>query len=115
MLEFIKNQQYKYIRVLGMVYFRMVCQKSIDIYKVLEPLLGDYRKVCLREISGKFTVVHIDEIADRLIRDETFCDVMLPRIPRRYVLEANGTLDGPRKSVLDSGMNEVKPKDDEEE
>ena len=105
-MEFIRNKEYKYIRVLGMLYFRMVCQRYQDIYKVIEPLFADYRKICFREISGKFTLIHIDEVADKLLRDENFCDVTLPRIPRRYVLEQNGQLDGPRKSALESSQNQ---------
>ena len=57
-LEFIKNKDYKYIRLLGMVYFRMVCSNPSQIYEVLEPLFSDYRRVAFRETSGQFTVTH---------------------------------------------------------
>ena len=85
-LEFIKNEDYKYIRLLGMLYFRLVCTKAKDIYTVLEPLYSDYRKIAFRETSGMFSILHMDEVVDKLLRDERFCEVMLPRIPKRYKL-----------------------------
>ena len=51
-LELIKNKEYKYIRLLGMVYFRLVCSKPKDVYTVLEPLYADYRRANFRETSG---------------------------------------------------------------
>ena len=64
MLEFINQKDYKYIRLLGMVYFRMSCTKPEQIYEVLEPLYADFRKVALRDHSGLFTVTHVDEVVD---------------------------------------------------
>lgn len=84
-----------------MIYLRMVWQKPRDVYRVLEPLYSDYRKVNFRETSGKFTTMHIDEIVDKLLRDEHFCEVMLPRMQKRYVLEQNSILPGPRVSPLE--------------
>ena len=46
----------------------------------------------------------MDEIVDQLLRDERFCEVMLPRIQKRYVLEQNDVLKGPRKSPLENKM-----------
>ena len=86
-LEFIKETNYKYIRVLGMLYFRLVCTKTKDIYTVLEPLYSDYRKIAFRETSGQFSVMHMDEVVDKLLREDRFCEVMLPRIPKRWVLQ----------------------------
>ena len=68
---------------------------------VLEPLYADYRRVNFREISGQFTQIHIDEVVDHLLRDERFCEVMLPRVQKRYVLEQNDILKGPRISPLE--------------
>ena len=85
-LEFIKEENYKYIRLLGMLYFRLVCTKPKDIYSVLEPLYSDYRKIAFRETSGKFSILHMDEVVDKLLRDDRFCEVMLPRIPKRWML-----------------------------
>ena len=41
----------------------------------------------------------MDELIDCLLRDETFCDVTLPRISKRHVLEEEGVLE-PYQSAL---------------
>ena len=41
----------------------------------------------------------MDEFVDRLIRDELYCDVTLPRISKRHVLEEDNQLE-PRISAL---------------
>lgn len=44
--EYIRNDDYKYVRLLGAFYLRLTGQ-AVEIYNYLEPLLNDYRKVCL--------------------------------------------------------------------
>ena len=115
-LEFIKNEDYKYIRLLGMLYFRLVCTKPSDIYSVLEPLYSDYRKIAFRETSGKFSILHMDEVIDKLLREDRFCEVMLPRIPKRWVLQENGTIPkGPRISALQLDDNDDEANDTKNE
>jgi pre-mRNA-splicing factor 38A len=41
----------------------------------------------------------MDEFIDKLLRDDLFCDVTLPRISKRYVLEEEGLLE-PYQSAL---------------
>jgi pre-mRNA-splicing factor 38A len=41
----------------------------------------------------------MDEFIDNLLRDELFCDVTLPRISKRHVLEEEGVLE-PYQSAL---------------
>ena len=41
-IEFIKNEDFKYVRALGAYYLRLT-GSSLDCYKYLEPLLNDYR------------------------------------------------------------------------
>jgi len=68
---------------------------------VLEPLYSDYRRVAFRETSGKLSILHMDEIVDKLLREDHFCEVMLPRIPKRWVLEDIDKLkEGPRETAL---------------
>lgn len=43
--------------------------------------------------------MHMDEFIDKLIREEIYCDVALPRILKRYQLEEADEL-GPRISAL---------------
>ncbi len=92
MLEFIKNKDYKYIRALGAFYWRLV-GRAADIYKVLEPLYSDYRRLVIRRDSGQFEELHMDEFIDALLGEESYCDVTLPRISKRHVLEEEGMLD----------------------
>ena len=98
MLEFIKNKDYKYIRALGIFYWRLVSQAK-DVYRVLEPLYADYRRLVIRRESGKFEELHMDELVDNLLREDIFCDVTLPRISKRHVLEEEGVLE-PYQSAL---------------
>lgn len=72
-LEYIKQTDYVYLRLLALVYFRMTCVKPLQIYQILEPLLSDYRKVNYREHSGTFSVKYADEIVDELLREERIC------------------------------------------
>ena len=50
-LAFIQNEDFKYLRVLGCLYMRLI-GKTVDIYKYLEPLYNDYRKITYRTSSG---------------------------------------------------------------
>ena len=73
--------------------------KSVEIYKHLEPLYNDYRKVAYHGMSG-WQVIHIDEFVDSLLNQELVCDVTLPHLPRRVQLEDTGVLE-PRVSALE--------------
>eukprot|EP01101_Sappina_pedata_P000722 TRINITY_DN10914_c0_g1_i1.p1 TRINITY_DN10914_c0_g1~~TRINITY_DN10914_c0_g1_i1.p1 ORF type:complete len:347 (-),score=95.79 TRINITY_DN10914_c0_g1_i1:78-1118(-) len=96
--EFIKNDDFPYVRLLGAFYLRLV-GKPIDIYQYLEPLYNDYRPVRKKGNSG-ISIVHIDEFIDELLTDESCCDTALPRLPKRLTLEQAGQLE-PRVSALD--------------
>ncbi|GFR46873.1 hypothetical protein Agub_g8514 [Astrephomene gubernaculifera] len=43
-IEYIKNEDFKYVRILGAFYMRLV-GKPLEVYQYLEPLYNDYRKV----------------------------------------------------------------------
>jgi pre-mRNA-splicing factor 38A len=45
----------------------------------------------------------MDEFVDQLLTEERVCDIILPRIQKRSILEENGEL-GPRKSRLLDAM-----------
>ena len=45
-IEFIKNEDFKYVGALGAFYLRLI-GSSMDCYKYLEPLLNDYRKITM--------------------------------------------------------------------
>ena len=101
-LEFIKNEDHKYVRLLGAFYMRLV-GKPTDVYQYLEPLLNDYRKVRYRSKDGKYALTHVDEFVHNLLTKDMFCDVALPRVPHRQALEAAGALE-PRVSALEEDI-----------
>lgn len=43
-IEFIRQENFKYVRALGAYYLRLVGD-SADVYKYLEPLYNDFRKL----------------------------------------------------------------------
>jgi len=111
-VEFIKNDDCKYVRCLGAYYMRLT-GKALDCYKYLEPLLSDYRKIKVQNRDGTFTLSNMDQFVDDLIREERQCDVILPRLQKRHVLEEMEQLE-PRVSPLDDDMDELGESSDEE-
>ncbi|KAF0702251.1 hypothetical protein AaE_016041 [Aphanomyces astaci] len=89
-VEFIKNGDYKYVTMLGAFYLRLV-GKPMDVYPILEELLADYRKIRKRNTLG-WEMLHVDEVADILLKEEYFCDIALPHLVDRYQLEASNAL-----------------------
>ena len=77
-IEFIKNEDFKYVRALGAYYLRLT-GTALDCYKYLEPLLNDYRKIRSQKRDGNFELTHMDEFIDSLLHDERVCDVQCPR------------------------------------
>lgn len=110
-VEFIKNEEFKYVRALGAFYLRLT-GSAVDCYKYLEPLYNDYRKIRRQNRMGQFEIVHMDEFIDDLLREERVLDVILPRIQKRAVLEENKELE-PKVSPLDDDLDEEMPSDEE--
>merc|ERR1712079_818020 len=106
----IKNEDFKYVRALGAFYLRLI-GTSMDCYKYLEPLLNDYRKVRVQGRDGKFALSHMDEFIDELLTQDRHCDVILPRIQKRHVLEESNDLE-PRVSLLEA--DDLDEEEDEE-
>ncbi|PIL23721.1 hypothetical protein GSI_13471 [Ganoderma sinense ZZ0214-1] len=101
LLEYLQADEFKagvfrYLRALAVFYIRMTF-RPVEVYEILEPLLKDYRK--LRHLGmGGYTLTFMDEFVDQLLNDERVCDLILPRLTKRDVLEELGDI-GPRKSV----------------
>lgn len=95
-IEFIKNEDFKYVRVLGAFYLRLV-GKPVDIYKYLELLYNDFRKIRHRTHQG-WELVRVDEFIDELLTKDYACDIALPHLPKRWSLEELSMLP-PRKSL----------------
>ena len=68
-VEFIKNEEFKYVRALGAFYMRLT-GSSLDCYKYLEPLYNDNRKLRRQSRAAAFEIVHMDEFIDELLREE---------------------------------------------
>jgi pre-mRNA-splicing factor 38A len=103
-VEFIKNEDHKYARLLGAFYLRLV-GNSAEVYRYLEPLLNDYRKVRRRVKSGGCELTTVDAFVDELLTKDFCCDIALPRLAKRFTLEATGALEE-RKSLLEEDVGE---------
>lgn len=96
--ELISNEEFKYVRALGAFYLRLTGRPA-EIYEKIEPLYNDYRKLKHRNPSD-WKIVHMDEFADELLREERVCGIALPRLPKRETLVEAGYLEGPRVSAI---------------
>uniref|UniRef100_A0A8D8M168 Pre-mRNA-splicing factor 38 n=1 Tax=Cacopsylla melanoneura TaxID=428564 RepID=A0A8D8M168_9HEMI len=103
-VQFIKNEEFKYVRALGAYYMRLT-GTSVDCYKYLEPLFADSRKLRFQNRQGAFEVIHVDEFIDQLLREERMCDIILPRIQKRHVLEENNEIEV-KVSILDDDIDD---------
>ncbi|PAV23322.1 pre-mRNA-splicing factor 38A [Pyrrhoderma noxium] len=101
LIEYLQAEEFKYLRALAVMYIRMTFSGA-EVYEILEPLMKDYSKLRLRHMGG-YSLTYMDEFVDQLLREERVCDIILPRLPKREVLEENGDI-GPRKSLLLDAM-----------
>ncbi|KAK0240465.1 PRP38 family-domain-containing protein [Armillaria nabsnona] len=101
LIEYLQAEDFKYLRALAAMYIRMTF-RAVEVYDLLEPLLKDFRKLRLRNMAG-YSLTFIDEFADALLTEERVCDIILPRLAKRQILEENGDI-GPRKSRLLDAM-----------
>ncbi|GMT09305.1 hypothetical protein PFISCL1PPCAC_602 [Pristionchus fissidentatus] len=114
-VEFIRQEDFKYLRALGAAYVRLTMTGS-EIYRLLEPLYNDYRKLRWMNKMGKYEMVYMDEFVDALLREERHCDIQLPRLQKREALEDTAELE-PYKSLLEEDLgklssDESEPEDD---
>lgn len=104
-IEFIRNEDHKYVRALGAMYMRLT-STATDIYKYLEPLYIDYRKMKRMNKQAQYELTYVDEFIDELLNADRVCDVALPRIQKRQVLEEANELE-PRISPLDVNLDDL--------
>jgi pre-mRNA-splicing factor 38A len=102
--EFIHQEEFKYVRVLGAMYKRLTGRPP-DIYEQLEPLLSDYRKLRYRDVF-EWRLIHMDEFVHQLLTSDRVCGIALPRLPARQMLEDEGYLEGPYVSPLQAVVDE---------
>ncbi|WFD20669.1 hypothetical protein MCAP1_002920 [Malassezia caprae] len=101
-LEYLAAEDLKYLRALAAMYIRLTFP-SMEVYELLEPLLDDYRKLRWRDMAGQYSLSHMDEFVDQLLTEERVCDLILPRLTKRAVLERKEGLR-PRISKLEEAM-----------
>ena len=110
--EYIVQAEYKYLRLLGAFYYRLV-GRGVEVWRTLEGLLADYRKVRRRKEDGGWEVVHVDEVVDELLQCEKSFSISLPRLMRREQLELMGRLE-PRRSALMDLIEQEKEEEEEQ-
>ena len=81
----------KYLRALVALYIRMAF-RPVNIYKLLEPVLKDYRKLRKRDTTG-WSIICMDEFIEELLTSTFVCDLSLPRIVGRKMLVQSGQLE----------------------
>jgi len=79
------------VRLLGAFYLRLTGQ-SLDIYRYIEPLYNDMRRIVVATPEGR-RISHVDEFAWQLLHENFVCDISLPHIPKRCMLEKLGLLE----------------------
>ena len=91
-LEYLHQEDFKYLTVLAAFYVRLTFD-AVDVYKTLEPLLSDFRKVRRRTKDGGYALTFVDQFVDDLLTKERVCGTSLRKLPVRTVLEDLGQLE----------------------
>ncbi|KAL2913012.1 hypothetical protein HK105_207467 [Polyrhizophydium stewartii] len=102
---FLNDGDFKYLTALAAFYVRLTA-KDVDVYRRLEPLLLDKRKLRRRTPAGSFELTFMDQFVDELLTADRACDTILPRLARRSVLEDRGDLE-PRVSPIEDELDEL--------
>ncbi|CAG8245715.1 unnamed protein product [Penicillium olsonii] len=103
---------FKYLRALAAFYVRLTFD-AVDVYKTLEPLLLDYRKL-KRRVRDTFTLTYVDQFVDDLLTKDRVCGTSLWKLPPRAQLEDLEMLDE-RISPLADELEELDRENDEKE
>lgn len=108
--EVVKGKgDFKYLRALAAFYIRLTFE-PVDIYKYLEPLLLDYRKLKQRRREN-YILTNMDQFIDTLLTKDRVCATSLWKLPPRQQLEDLDLLEE-RISPLADELDEL---DDESE
>ncbi|KAI9676140.1 MAG: hypothetical protein M1817_000885 [Caeruleum heppii] len=106
---YLYNEDFKYLTALAAFYIRLTYSPQ-DVYKTLEPLLSDYRKLKRRTRTG-FSLTYLDQFVDELLTKDRVCATSLWKLPSRQQLEDLELLDE-RISPL---QEELESMDEEDE
>lgn len=109
--EFLHQKYFKYLTALAAMYIRLFARPK-DVYLLLEPLLNDYRKLKYRQKNNEGVIlIYMDTFVDDLLRKERVCDIALPRLTKRIVLEDDNQLE-PRESSIQSELDDSSSNDE---
>ncbi|RAK98887.1 PRP38 family protein [Aspergillus ibericus CBS 121593] len=103
---------FKYLRALAAFYVRLTFE-PVEVYKTLEPLLLDYRKL-KRRVRDSFTLTYMDQFVDELLTKERVCGTSLWKLPARQQLEDLDLLEV-RVSPLQEELEEMERSDREDD
>jgi pre-mRNA-splicing factor 38A len=95
-----KKGDFKYLRALAAFYIRLAWE-PVEVYKTLEPLLKDYRKL-KRRVRDGFTLNYMDSFIDDLLTKERVCATSLQKLPKRETLEDLDLLEPREELDLDT-------------
>jgi pre-mRNA-splicing factor 38A len=111
-LEYLNNggDEWKYMRALAAFYVRLTFDPE-DVYKTLEPLLLDSRKLRRRR-KEEYVLTYMDEFVDELLTKDRSCGTSLWKLPSRQVLEDLEKLDI-RESPLQAELDAMEDEDQE--
>lgn len=98
----IKDPEFKYLRVLASFYLRLIGHAK-EIYRKLEPLYCDYRKIRIKSTTSEYSIICVDQIIDSLLHEDRIFSIALPRLPTRRHVELKEGLE-PRLSPLSSEL-----------
>ncbi|MCJ1294700.1 hypothetical protein MMC34_006258 [Xylographa carneopallida] len=112
-LEYLYQEDFKYLSALAAFYVRLTFD-AVDVYRTLEPLLGDYRRLRRRTREGGYVLTFMDQFVDDLLTKERVCGTSLRKLPRRALLEDLGQLEE-RASPLGEEIEEIDRESEEEE
>ena len=76
---------------MGAFYFRLV-GRNVEIYSYLEPLYNDFRKLNVRSLAGVWEQTTMDQFVEQLLTSESVCDITMPHLQKRSILEEQGLL-----------------------
>lgn len=110
-MVYLEDDDFKYLRAVAAFYIRL-CWSPAEIYKTLEPLMVDFRKLRVRTQAG-FKLTYVDEFIDDLLTKERVCDIALPRIPTRAQLEDLDELEERTPLVADSDVSDDEGSEEE--
>ncbi|MCJ1420995.1 hypothetical protein MMC32_007357 [Xylographa parallela] len=104
-LEYLHQEDFKYLSALAAFYVRLTFE-AVDVYRTLEPLLGDYRKIRRRTREGGYLLTFMDQFVDDLLTKDRVCGTSLRKLPQRTLLEDLGQLEE-RVSPLGEEIEEI--------